>query len=273
MRYIPLFEAEKEPEEAWRNKAKELTEALQKEPDPVKRKQIIDDNKEHWGKIKAWLLAFSSGKCWYSEAKDCVQYWEVEHFRPKSAAKNEQGQEIHSGYWWLAFDWHNYRVAGEVINRKKGAYFPLKTGSFVADQPGKPYEDELPCLLDPTDDSDCRLVFFDETGKVVPKPGANDWERHRVEVSRVRFNLDYQALVDSRKALWQTCRASMNEYLNLMKDHCETGSVTKRAEAKRVLKQLRSYVRFESPFSMVATSCVIASHEDDLIKAVLSSGG
>lgn len=270
MRYIPFFEAGKEPDEAWRKKATELTESLKQEPDPVKRKKIIEKNKAHWGKVKDWLLAFSIGKCWYSEAKDCVQYWEVEHFRPKNAAIDEQGHEIHGGYWWLAFDWHNYRIAGQVVNGKKGAYFPLKAGSYIADQPGKPYEDELQCLLDPTDDSDCRLVFFNELGKVVPKPGANDWERHRVEVSRDRYSLDCQALVDSRKALWQTCLTSINEYLNLMKEHCETGSVTKRAEAKRVLKQLRSYVRFDSPFSMVATSCVIVSHEDDLIKAVLS---
>ena len=266
-----MFESRKSPPKDWRKTARMLTKELGKEPDPEKRKAIIEKNKTHWGKLRDWLLTLSAGKCWYSEAKDCVQYWEVEHFRPKNAAKDEHGKETHNGYWWLAFDWHNYRIAGQVINRKKGAYFPLKQGSFVADQPGKPTEDELPCLLDPTDESDCRLVFFDETGRIAPKPGATEWERHRVELSRERFNLDYQTLVDSRKALWQTCWASINEYLNLMKAHCDTGSISKRAEAKRVLQQLRAHVRLEAPFSMVAASCVIASGEEGLIRAVLAN--
>jgi len=270
VRYIPIFETDEKPDEAWLSKARELTEALENEPDPEERKKLIEKNKDHWGRLKEWLLRFSKGKCWYSEAKDCVQYWEVEHFRPKNAAKGEDGNETHGGYYWLAFDWRNYRIAGQVINRKKGAYFPLKPASYVADQPGKPCEDELPCLLDPTDESDCRLIFVDETGKVVPKPGANDWERHRVEISRERYNLNYQTLLDSRKTLWQTCHASINEYLNLMKDHNETGSVTKRAKAGEVLKRLRSYVRSDAPFSMVAASCVVASGEQDLIRVVLT---
>jgi hypothetical protein len=271
VRYIPLFETEEKPDDAWLDKAREITTALKNEPDAEKRKKLIDENKLHWGKLKDWLLKFSAGKCWYSEARDCVQYWEVEHFRPKNAARDEEGRETHGGYWWLSFDWHNYRIAGQVINRKKGAYFPLKSQSYVADQPGKPCEDELPCLLDPADENDCRLVFFEETGKVAPKPGAKEWERHRVEISCERYNLDYQTLVDSRKALWQTCWASINEYLNLMKDHCETNSVTKRAKAGAVLRQLRSYVRSDAPFSTAAVCCIMASNEQDVIKAVFTS--
>jgi uncharacterized protein (TIGR02646 family) len=270
VRYIPIFETEKEPDEAWLNKARELTKALENEPDVEKRKKLIKDNKAHWGELKEWLLKFSEGKCWYSEAKDCVQYWEVEHFRPKNAAKDEDGTEINSGYWWLAFDWHNYRIAGQTINRKKGSYFPLKPGTYVADRPGTPCEDETPCLLDPADENDCRLVFFDVTGNVIAKPGANEWEQHRVEISCDRYNLNYQTLVDCRKTLWQTCWASINEYLNLMKAHCETNSITKRGAAGEVLKRLRLLVRSDAPFSMVAVCCVIASNEAAVIKAVLT---
>lgn len=63
---------------------------------------------------------------------------------------------------------------------------------------------------------------------------------------------------------------SINEYLNFMKSHCETNSVTKRAKTGEVLKRLRSYVRSDAAFSMVAACCVIASNEADLIKAVLT---
>jgi hypothetical protein len=54
-----------------------------------------------WGELKNWLLALSHQKCWFSEAKDSFQYWDLEHFRPKANAKNLDGSE-REGYWWLA---------------------------------------------------------------------------------------------------------------------------------------------------------------------------
>ena len=33
------------------------------------------------------------------------------------------------GYWWLAFDYMNFRVCGNVGNHKKGGWFPLGENS------------------------------------------------------------------------------------------------------------------------------------------------
>jgi len=59
--------------------------------DPIKRQEFIEKKAHRWGELKDWLLALSHQKCWFSEAKDCCQYWYVEHFRLKASAKNVDG--------------------------------------------------------------------------------------------------------------------------------------------------------------------------------------
>ena len=77
-------------------------------------KAFIDANSGVWGEIKNELLEMSHGKCWYSEAPDAVSDWHVDHFRPKKRALDEDKTE-HEGYYWLAFDWKNYRIAGSQL--------------------------------------------------------------------------------------------------------------------------------------------------------------
>ena len=89
------------------------------------RNELVDKRSDHWGKLKPWLLALSGGKCWFTEARDIASHLDVEHFRPKKATRNIKGPE-RDGYWWLAFDYTNFRIAGTVPNRKKGAWFPLR---------------------------------------------------------------------------------------------------------------------------------------------------
>jgi len=270
MRHISVFTDGAAPAEEWVKKSEDLRKQLSDAADAASRSAIIKANEKHWKDLLAWLLGFSSGKCWYSEARDCVQYWEVEHFRPKGAVKKSVGLCNKGGYWWLVFDWQNYRVAGQVINRKKSSYFPLREGTFVADSKDKPHKDETPYFLDPTDENDCELVFFDETGSLVPKPGADDWEVERVAQTRDRFNLNYSTLVDYRKTVWQHGRALIAEYMNLMKEHRQTKSVAARAQAKKVLQQLREAVQPDMPFSAVAITCLVAANEPSLTKAVLA---
>ena len=118
MRHIPL--RNQEPDAAWLSKASRLLDELKAAPDAAVRNKIIDDNRAVWGKLKEWLLSLSHQKCWFSEAKDCFSHWDVEHYRPKKSAKDADGT-THEGYWWLAFDWQNFRICGNAGNRKKAA--------------------------------------------------------------------------------------------------------------------------------------------------------
>ena len=77
---------------------------------------------------------------------------------------------LRDGYWWLAFDYMNFRVCGNVGNRKKGGWFPLKDGSLCSTHAQPCEESETRYLLDPIDDDDVALIAFDEEGKVIPMP-------------------------------------------------------------------------------------------------------
>ena len=71
---------------------------------------------------------------------------DVEHFRPKVEAKDLMAP-ARDGYWWLAFDYRNFRACGNVGNRKKGGWFPLQTGSLVSTSKNQGEESETPYLL------------------------------------------------------------------------------------------------------------------------------
>src|ERR1700722_7044916 len=148
MRFINLEKVE--PNEAWRLTARALSDRLDAAATKQERDEIIRQNSAVWGELKSWLLARSQGKCWFSEARDYFSHWDVEHYRPKSAAKDLDGKLRGDGYWWLAFDWHNFRICGNVGNRKKGIFFPLRPGTHQATAIDRNIDDEFPLLLDPT---------------------------------------------------------------------------------------------------------------------------
>ena len=106
----------KEPPAAWLKKAHRLITGLEKITDPAKRAKFIDRHSDLWSELKPWLSELSHGKCWYSEAKEIYSFYDVDHFRPKNRAKQLDDTE-REGYWWLAFDWHNYRLCGGIGNR------------------------------------------------------------------------------------------------------------------------------------------------------------
>ncbi|WP_196778595.1 HNH endonuclease family protein, partial [Komagataeibacter melaceti] len=191
---------------AWLVKSKQLVtslEALEFLGNRDERNALIDKNKPHWDALKPWLLALSDGKCWFSEVRELYSHYDVEHFRPKKEAKALDGIE-RDGYWWLAFDYMNFRLCGNVGNRKKGGWFPLKQGSLCSTYLEPCEESEARYLLDPIDDDDVSLIAFDEEGKVIPVPGASAWEQERVNVTVLRLKLnEHVPLAEERRKVWQ----------------------------------------------------------------------
>jgi hypothetical protein len=157
---------------AWIAKATQILAQLGAAPDAATRNAIIKTNKAVCGEIKQWLLSLSHQKCWFSEAKDCFSHWDVEHYRPKKSARDADGTE-HEGYWWLAFDWHNLRICGNVGNRKKSTYFPLRVGCPRC-APHGDLRHEDPQLLDPVDPEDPALISFNLEGRAIPAPDVTD---------------------------------------------------------------------------------------------------
>lgn len=254
MRHIRLREQTPDPE--WIKKAAALLADLKAAADADARNEIIDKNSALWGELKAWLLKISHGKCWFSEAKDCFSHWDVEHYRPKKSAKDRDGT-LYDGYWWLAFDWQNFRICGNAGNRKKGTFFPLRDGCTRVGPAGD-VRMEVPLLLDPIDEDDPVLLFFDIEGHAVAAPHVTDnWEKTRVEYSVDRYNLDFPPLMDKRKAVWAECWNGIQEYrreLGLYQK--DPSNAVARDRLKQAAKRVRAMINEEQELSAVARACV-----------------
>jgi len=258
----------KKPPDDWCRRAEELAEKLKKTGNNEERKRLIKSYSYMWKELKAWLLQLSHDKCWYSEAKELVSDYHVDHFRPKNRAKQLDGTE-REGYWWLAFDWRNYRIAGSICNsphygadgelRGKADFFPLKDGSPVASNPTCDLEDEIICLLDPTDPDDPVLLTFDESGYPLPAALEETWEYIRAKESIKLFYLDYRPLVDERKKIWTKCDLSIDFAQNLMQEQSEISSVTTKNKLKNEFRRLREMISEEAELSSTARACLLSS--------------
>ena len=252
------------PPEDWCRRAEELTEQLKKSANSEERKKIIDKNSKMWKELKEWLIKFSFEKCWYSEAKELVSDYHVDHFRPKNRAKQLNGDE-REGYWWLAFDWKNYRISGSICNSPrcgaggkthgKADYFPLKNGCIPANSPDCDLDDELIYLLDPTDPDDPILLTFDESGYAKPSADEGTFRFKRAEVTIELLHLDFYRLVDERMKIWNKCNRLINMAQNLMGEE----SISSNMKLKETFKDIREMTSPCSELSATATACLLSS--------------
>jgi uncharacterized protein (TIGR02646 family) len=246
----------KEPEQAWRAKAKALSDKLDAAGSKEERDQIIDGNGALWSELKEWLVKLSKGKCWFSEARDVYSHWDIEHYRPKKAARDLDGS-TRDGYWWLAFDWHNFRICGNVGNRKKGGFFPLREGTHQATPGDRNIEDEFPYLLDPTRPDDPLLLSFDENGDVKPLADLDDWSKSRAEESIKRYKLrEHEPLMEARRDVWSQCAREVNLCQRLMNELSQHPSATKKEEVRQQMLKLKEMASFQAEFSAAACECL-----------------
>lgn len=232
------------------------------------RNALIDKNSKHWGKLKPWLEALSGGKCWFSETRQPYSHYDVEHFRPKKEAKGIDGQ-ARDGYWWLAFDYTNFRLCGNVGNPKKGGWFPLRAGSLCSSYSNRCEEAESAYLLDPIDDNDVALIAFDEEGKVIPMPGISDWDQQRVHETTKRLKLnEHVRLTDERRKVWQKVDRLIEEF-NAAKERCLRGNNPAAKEQMRQVRiRMREMIDTSADLSMVAKWCVLFRNDPNLSRLI-----
>lgn len=269
MRHIKLKDYK--PNKKWLEKSDRLTKqliALHEAGDIDGRNKLIEENAKHWGELKKWLLNRSYNKCWFSEARDIYSHMDVEHFRPKLEAKNLNGTP-RDGYWWLAFDYRNFRACGNVGNRKKGGWFPLQDSSLVSTYKNQSEESETHYLLDPTDADDVELIAFDEEGKAIPAPGNSTWEVKRVEetIKRLKLN-EHAALTQERQKVWQRMSLEIERYKRF-KARCAAGSnPVARERASQHAQNIRAMTRETQELSAVAKWCVLFRNDNQLSRLV-----
>ncbi|HEC2024095.1 hypothetical protein [Enterobacter sp. ENT02] len=257
--------------DAWLAKSAQLVAALaalDAEGERNERNALIDANSAHWGILKEWLLALSAGKCWFSEVRELYSHYDVEHFRPKKEAK-ALDTSLRDGYWWLAFDYMNFRVCGNVGNRKKGGWFPLKDGSLCSTYLEPCEESETRYLLDPIDDDDVALIAFDEEGKVIPMPGSSAWEQERVNetVKRLKLN-EHPPLAEARRKVWQQVDRLIDDYTKA-KARCRTGNnPVAKAKLTEVRARVREMTSTTAELSAVARWCLLVRNDPQLSRLV-----
>lgn len=222
MRYINISKIEdllsKEQKDALLSAAQMVKDLVQKDGESVedfkkRRIDIINNHSFLWANVKGIYEKFFGCKCWYSESKNPGSSKDMDHFRPKAEVFED---DSHPGYWWLAFDWENYRYSCQFSNRLKknpetaitggkGSHFPLFENGSKACRPTDDHKSENHVLLDPCVAGDFRLLSFEENGKPIIHPkfnGDSDSER-RVRESIKYMNLDYPAFNEERGLLYK----------------------------------------------------------------------
>jgi|SRR5919202_2028951 uncharacterized protein (TIGR02646 family) len=219
----------------------------------------IDDFSKVWGDLKPALEKLIGKKCWYCEVIQSRSDKEVEHFRPKK--KVWQVKPRHNGYFWLAFDYKNFRYSCQYCNKRrrdiinnriggKGNYFPLADESKRARIPGDEIH-EVPMLLDPCVEKDVKLLDFDDAGNPCPVISANKFEQERVKVSVRLYHLDHSELVEDRKSL----AINLDDVINDAEYYFSkfaSGEKEAFESFQRKINQIKKAMNWRSEFSLFA---------------------
>ncbi len=246
------------PDPNWINRADAITQQLLAAGSTDERNNLIDSNEALWTELKDFLLSISHEKCWYSEARDSYNHLHVDHFRPKKVAigldKKDKG-----GYWWLAFQWTNYRVCGGTGNVRKKDKFAVRSNK--SNEPGTPIDDEIIYFLDPTEEEDILKITFNSNGEITPIT-TTGWDYERATYTIVSLNLNFKKLKEARQALWVKCSGLLNEAQVLMTENNSSPSAKRSGQIKEKLKQLKELVDKRSPFSATAKACLRSAGVD-----------
>lgn len=255
MRKVLIPEGARPPED-WLRRAAELTAQLRAADTKEARDAIIEAHEQLWrdDRVRNWLLDLFHRKCWYTEAQEAVSSFHVDHFRPKGRAVN--GDVVREdGYWWLAFDWSNYRICGQLINVKKKDQFPLAEPLVVDANHPEQIQLEAPLLIDPTTD-DARLISYemDEDACIATAvPGADELESKRVNETIDVLGLNRLDRLNSKRAeVWKDCYETILEY----KSAVGSPQCLRTLRQASAVKKLKKSIGYEKELSSVADACI-----------------
>jgi uncharacterized protein (TIGR02646 family) len=264
----------------WKKRAQRLSEKLEELPDK-KRPVFIEKHSAVWRSMQTRLSKASHRKCWYCEAKDTRADLHVDHHRPKNRIINRNGTKGR-GYWWLAFDPENFRLACSYCNclhrgqdgitRGKSDKFPLLRKSKRA-RVKSDIRKEIPILLDPTVHADPSLLWFREDGRASPAfPKKYHFLYERAKATIDILNLDDHKIVQARKDLWSLC-TSFVDIGNIAINDYSQGRLSGKKEFEIAYQSVKTLIKPSSEFSATARACFSGfANEHEWVKKALQSG-
>ncbi|EAW7975260.1 TPA: HNH endonuclease [Salmonella enterica subsp. enterica serovar Newport] len=267
MRWICKDEIEECLTQAWKDMAEQANAELIAAPDEEARKAILRRvaSSNIWREFYKLLPEPLKRKCWYCEAEEIRSDMPVDHFRPKNKVEDDKQ---HDGYWWLAFDWQNYRCACTFCNSRrvfddteggKACRFPLENPDERALVPADQdkLNNERPYFLDPFNPDDEKLLWFDNDGLPLAKPSATVEQQTKVQNSIEIFHLHESRIVRARNIV----RLEVERQVRKIK----TNDNVQEAKAK-----LRRMVRDTEKLSRAAVVYLRAHRELPEVKDILN---
>lgn len=226
------------------------------------RKEFIEKKSHVWRAFARHLAKMSYGKCWYSESNDPQSFFDVDHFRPKKEAKRSATVDD-DGYPWLAFSWENFRYSAGRSNRLstdevteqvvgKGSWFPLLSGSVIADWSNRCEAQEKQVLLDPVVREDVDLIEIDANGRACASFSCvGPVKLERVNNSIEIYGLNLGNLVTARKRIIREINDNYENYMELVLAGNDMQSIP------RIKNQLLRATMTDAPYSLAAR-CALA---------------
>lgn len=247
----------------WIIEKQKKTQKLAKIAGDKQKSGFIRKNSHIWQCLKQEMEIVSYNKCWYCESKNVRGDLHVDHYRPKTTK---------GGYWWLAFDHSNFRLACSYCNsphtgpdrvtRGKSRQFPLLDETRRASSPRSNIADEMPFLLDPTNPIDPPLLWFLDDGRSIPRNSKDSgflYQKARTTINIL--NLNETKIVEERRKLWNEC-FDLVERGDRAYKHYDYGSPTGRIEYEAVIQKIREFIHPSSQFSATACACFRGSSLD-----------
>lgn len=271
MRYVDLTTVQHPP--GWDNRAERALQEVSVLSNGA-RNQAINDRKKIWKDLKPCLEELTSKKCWYCESREVRSDKHVDHFRPKNRV-GEVGCEEHPGYWWLAFNWKNFRYSCAFCNTShedqvtghvggKSDRFPLRDEARRCRQPIQPLSDEQPVLLDPTVEADPGLLWLDEDGMARPSHSeeAAPWPHIRARESIAIYHLNHTDLKEARLAVCNECKRIVSDGDEAWREYSQGAAVAQDRFAK-VVTRLKKFLDCRAEYSATARCTIMGLRSSD----------
>ena len=185
-------------------------------------------------------------------------------FVPKRGVTcNRSELSEHDGYYWLAYDWRNFRLSCQRCNRpeKDGDALHGKANEFsLVDESQRCWNSqclnqEEPLLLDPCVESDTRLLNHLINGIIVPDSPEDSVEFQRANYTCEVLGLNKFKVPEKKTKLWGP--------LNLLIEM--SGNI----ENPAVTEQIRNYISGDAEYSCYFKSALKTHRDKDWVEALL----
>lgn len=181
-------------------------------PEKRAQKRYEFDTRHLWareGEVRTALVHLFRNKCAYCESQFLSHSPNLEHFRPRTNARDpRRGTVDPDHYWWLFYEWENLYLVCQDCNVNKRDQFPVAGVRAPAGATGAELLKEEPLLLDPCGDDPASHLDFLEDGRVEPRAGSN---RVRALTTIETLGLNREGLIAARAEAARETRTYLEE--------------------------------------------------------------